>query len=85
MTGPPTLPSPQRSIVKRYGLDEIKVTISVPRNKRKKLKKKKRHSLESYNGRWEWWVGEGGDRKARGISKQRDTTINGKTAREKAH
>lgn len=79
----------------RYGLYEIRVTISIPQKKERKggrewerktrkESKRKGHSLKSYNGRWGWWWVRLRTEK-QGGSKQQDTTINGETAREKAH
>ena len=59
----------QISTVEIYGLDEIKVTISVSQKKKKGKKKKKPegiHSNLTMGGGSGGWVGEGGDRKARG-------------------
>lgn len=51
----PSHQSPQASIIKRYGLDEIKVTISVLQNKRKKVKKKK--NKKAFTRILQWEVG----------------------------
>lgn len=73
-----------------YGLHEIRVTLSIPQKRERRGREGEREGKEKAFTRLLQWevgvvVGRGLRTEKQGGSKQRDTTINGETAREKAH